>query len=340
MKLHLTTPLIAALFAVCVIATTGHAQGSKKAAAKPPAMAPTETGAIATTAGDPADADSTAVPAADTVHKKHGGLFGKVKGVAKNKLVQQVAKVAACTMVPGGQLVAGAIDAAASKSVAGAAQGAVGAASGNSCMPGMGGAAGMAGAGMAGAGMAGAGGASLGLPAAQLAAMQAGRGGERGAGTAEQQAMMVAQMAQMQQMQAMMAPQMSAAGGATTEAPGQTVGLSPDPAAELAKGKTVVRNIDWIGGMPRVSPAGTPAFDQAMARLAAAMAQAGASYRVDLYLDRRYDDAVVKSLGAARLAAVQAALATGLPAGQPAPVVEPGKTKTDKDPRLEIVRRK
>ena len=236
MKLHLTTPLIAALFAVCVIATTGHAQGSKKAAAKPPAMAPTETGAIATTAGDPADADSTAVPAADTVHKKHGGLFGKVKGVAKNKLVQQVAKVAACTMVPGGQLVAGAIDAAASKSVAGAAQGAVGAASGNSCMPGMGGAAGMAGAGMAGAG-AGirAGGASLGLPAAQLAAMQAGRGGERGAGTAEQQAMMVAQMAQMQQMQAMMAPQMSAAGGATTEAPGQTVGLSPDPAAELAR---------------------------------------------------------------------------------------------------------
>ena len=121
----------------------------------------------------------------------------------------------------------------------------------------------------------------------------------------------------MQQMQAMMAPQMSAAGGATTEAPGQTVGVSPDPAAELAKGKTVVRNIDWIGGMPRVSPAGTPAFDQAMARLAAAMAQAGASYRVDLYLDRRYDDVVVKSLGAERLATVQAALAAGLPAGQP-----------------------
>ena len=76
-----------------------------------------------------------------------------------------------------------------------------------------------------------------------------------------------------------------------------------------------------------------------MARLARRW-RSRASYRVDLYLDRRYDDAVVKSLGAARLAAVQAALATGLPAGQPAPVVEPGKTKTDKDPRLEIVRRK
>ena len=142
MKSHPTTPLIAALFAACIVATTGHAQSSKHAAAKPPAMAPTETGAIAAAAGDPADADSTAVPAADTVHKKHGGLFGKVKGVAKNKVVQQVAKVAACTMVPGGQLVAGAIDAAASKSVAGAAQEAAGAASGSSCMPGMGGAAG------------------------------------------------------------------------------------------------------------------------------------------------------------------------------------------------------
>jgi outer membrane protein OmpA-like peptidoglycan-associated protein len=42
--------------------------------------------------------------------KKHGGLFGKVKGLAKNKVVQQVAKTAACNMVPGGQLVAGAID--------------------------------------------------------------------------------------------------------------------------------------------------------------------------------------------------------------------------------------
>ncbi|HEV2086396.1 MAG TPA: hypothetical protein VGR09_15065 [Gemmatimonadales bacterium] len=50
--------------------------------------------------------------------KKHGGLFGKVKGLAKNKLVQQVAKTAACNMVPGGQLVAGAIDNASAKKAA------------------------------------------------------------------------------------------------------------------------------------------------------------------------------------------------------------------------------
>ena len=50
--------------------------------------------------------------------KKHGGLFGKFKGLAKNKVVQQVAKTAACNMVPGGQLVAGAIDNASAKKAA------------------------------------------------------------------------------------------------------------------------------------------------------------------------------------------------------------------------------
>jgi hypothetical protein len=50
--------------------------------------------------------------------KKHGGLFGKVKGLAKNKVIQQVAKTAACNMVPGGQLVAGAIDNASAKKAA------------------------------------------------------------------------------------------------------------------------------------------------------------------------------------------------------------------------------
>jgi hypothetical protein len=49
--------------------------------------------------------------------KKHG-LFGKVKGLAKNKVVQQVAKTAACNMVPGGQLVAGAIDNASARKAA------------------------------------------------------------------------------------------------------------------------------------------------------------------------------------------------------------------------------
>ena len=53
-----------------------------------------------------------------TAPKKHGGLFGKVKGLAKNKVVQQVAKTAACNMVPGGQLIAGAMDNASAKKAA------------------------------------------------------------------------------------------------------------------------------------------------------------------------------------------------------------------------------
>lgn len=89
-------------------------------------------------------ADDSASPAPDsTTPKKKGGLFGKVKGLAGNKVVQQVAKTAACTMVPGGQAIAGAIDAASSKS---AGEAVAGAAGGTSCMPG-----GMGGAGVAGA---------------------------------------------------------------------------------------------------------------------------------------------------------------------------------------------
>ena len=67
--------------------------------------------------------------------KKGGGLFGKAKKFAGSKGFQQAAKTMACTMVPGGQVVAGAIDAAASEGVGEAAAGAAGAASGQTCMP-------------------------------------------------------------------------------------------------------------------------------------------------------------------------------------------------------------
>lgn len=90
--------------------------------------------AAATAADTAAPADSAL---ADTTHHKKG-LFGKAKGVMKNKVVRQVVKTAACTMVPGGQAIAGAIDAASSNSAAEAASGAAGAATGAGCMPGMG----------------------------------------------------------------------------------------------------------------------------------------------------------------------------------------------------------
>src|SRR5918994_454043 len=69
------------------------------------------------------------------VAKKKGGMFGKVKSLAKNKIVKTVGKAALCTVVPGGQVIAGALDAAETKNVAGAAATAV--TGGGSCMPGM-----------------------------------------------------------------------------------------------------------------------------------------------------------------------------------------------------------
>jgi hypothetical protein len=330
MKTHRMIPLLAALLAVCVTTIGVQAQSSKKetkastAPAHPATLAATETETATATTLAVEAADSVVAPA-ETVHKKHGGLFGKMKGVAKNKMVQQVAKVAACTMVPGGQLVAGAIDAASNKGAAGAAQGVAGAASGSSCMPGMGGAAGMAG-GMTGTG------ATMGLTATQLAGLHPG-----GAGNAASQAMI---MAQMQQMQQMMSTQKAAGLGAMTEAPGQTVDVSTDLAAELGKGKTSLRNIDWIAGAPGISPAGTPGFTQAMTQLAAAMGQAGGSYRLDLYLDDRYEDAIVKTLGPERLSTVEAALSDALGGAQSTAKIEIGKAKKDKHPRLEVVKRK
>lgn len=74
---------------------------------------------------------------AETPVKKKGGLLGKAKGLVGNKVVKAVAKTAACTMVPGGQVIAGAIDAASSETAGEAVAGAAGATGGGSCMPGM-----------------------------------------------------------------------------------------------------------------------------------------------------------------------------------------------------------
>ncbi|MDQ3136226.1 MAG: hypothetical protein M3Q93_01400, partial [Gemmatimonadota bacterium] len=160
----------------------------------------------------------------------------------------------------------------------------------------------------------------IGLTPEQMAALQASMGG--GAGMAQ-----------------MMGPQMAGAGGApTTEAPGLTVELSGDYAEELAKGKTIVRNIDWVAAAPSVSAVGMPAFTRAVGQLAKAMAQVGGSFRLDLYLNKRYDDATVKTLGPQRQATISTALVKAMGAAGAAVVIESGKAKNDKKPRLEIVR--
>jgi len=346
----------------------------------------------------PAAAGSAADTTDTVVKKKKGGLIGAAKKVAGNKVVKQVAKVAACTMVPGGQAVAGAIDAASAKSAGEAAQGAAGAATGSSCMPGMGGA-GMANTaaqaaansaaptgppqGMMPYGAAGAPGypggqammagteasdaamaQCLGIPVEDYQAMarpagyepraptndemkRAGKiskkvGAQRQAQCSQQVGMQQAssQMAAMQQMMAgaqggMPSPGDPAASG-RTEAPGKEPTLAADPAAELKKGKTALRDIDWAVGSTEVSPAAAAAFERATARLGQAMREAGGRFRVDLYMDQRYDEAAAGMYGPGRLARLQQMLAAG--AGDPASVIETGKVKRDKDPRVEIVR--
>jgi hypothetical protein len=337
--------------------------------------------------------------------KNKGGLFGKAKKLASSKVVRTVAKAAACTMVPGGQAIAGAIDAASSKSAGEAVQGAAGAASGSSCMPGMG--AGMASAGMPGgmpsAGMTAAGitpalvsAAAGGMPTTMPMSAQmqmAGAAGYAGMDAdamgimpneeamaeclgisveeyrafsnptqgqsrpmtkdemkrqakigkkvqGRQQACAMQQAAQamvMSRQSAAIAQQRMAAANAqvTTEAPGYAPVLGPDPLAELKKGKTIIRDIDWIAGGVKVSDAETPAFEAAMTQIGKAMAQAGGSYQIDIYLDQRYGEAELKMLGPSRIAAVQEALQR---TSGGSVTVKPGKAKKDKNPRLEIVR--
>ena len=220
-----------------------------------------------------------------------------MKGVAKNKVVQSVAKAAACTMVPGGQYVAGAIDAAANKN---AATGAAGAATGSSCMRGLGGM-----------------GRTPGVPGGQgadLANVQTAQAAAGGAGNAQMMAAMQmqgmnAQLAQLQQMQPM-----SGAAGAVPGMPGGGMtgeGMTRPIAVTAEKNKTVIRNIDWLPGTGTVSAAGTEAFQQALIQAGTAVLQAGGSYRLDLYMDKQSPDAASKSLGSQRLASVQTAFLCG-----------------------------
>jgi hypothetical protein len=132
-----------------------------------------------------------------------------------------------------------------------------------------------------------------------------------------------------------MPPGMPMAPGAAGpgEAAGKALEISADLGADLKKGKTIVRNIDWIAGGEAVSTEGADAFTRGLTGIAAAMAQAGSAYRLDLYMDKQSGDAVVRTLGPRRLAAVQQALLQ-----QGAPDTEIGKSKKDKDPRLEIVK--
>jgi len=331
---------------------------------------PVETAAAPATS-QPADSSTSAAP--EEGKKKHHGLFGKVKDVASNKVVQGVAKTAACTMVPGGS------------AIAGAAAGAASAATGSGCYGNM------------GMGNAAAAAAQQQVMAQQQQAMMAQQQQQmmmlqRQAGMAgmpvmddkqsaaclgvsveeyhllidpppypESKAHMKARadvgkkldrskqaacgmqagnqaMAQVQNMQGAMEQKIAQSRAAgITEAPGETIELGSDPAAELRKGKTAVRHIDWVAGSGDLSEAGQAPFQEAIAKLAAALREAGGQYRIDLYMDQRYDETAVSMFGPPRLAVVEGAITS---AGVAPAVVTMGKAKRDKNPRLELVKEK
>ncbi len=298
-------------------------------------LTPEHAAAQSGTAG-PAVAESIpAVPAA-TAKKKKGGMFGKVKGLAKNKIVKTVAKAALCTVVPGGQVVAGALDAAETKNVAGAA-GAAGAAlgggGGGSCMPGM---AGMAappgpaagGLGAAGAGALGAGASAVALPGQPSTGMPGmAMSPEQLKQMQEQYKKMGMDPAQLQAMQQMMAGMP----GASAEAPAGAVPIASGPALSREKGKMLLRRLPWVPGSEALQQGGEPMFGMVMQEVASAIKAAPRRYKIEARVEEQGGKAQNRLLAQKRGAAVQAALAAR---GVPSDAVTVSEGKADKDPRI------
>ncbi|HXY31571.1 MAG TPA: hypothetical protein VEI06_12745 [Gemmatimonadaceae bacterium] len=127
----------------------------------------------------------------------------------------------------------------------------------------------------------------------------------------------------------------SAPASGMSEAPGKSVEMSMAPAVALKQGHTAVKSIDWVVASANVSASGQASFDDAMAKLAKAIKETGDHYRLDIYMDTRYDDGAVKNFGPQRLSLIQTALVKNGVAGD---AVTVGTSKKDSDPRLEIVR--
>jgi len=313
--------------------------------------------------------DSAAAPAADSAAQaapKKKGMFGKLKSIAGNKTVQSVAKVAACTVVPGGQFVAAGIDAAsaaADKNAVGAASGAAGAATGSACYGGMagGGAAGAAGMGSVPglAGTAASGSAAMTAMAA-MSQMDAQPGtmaapGELSAkdekkmrsmlkkqGMSEDQInSTIAMYKQQSQPQPEPAAEGSRFGGqqnlpATAPgAPGtaQPVGLPEDYDAQLKAGKLVLIDLPWKGSTADFIVGTEEGVKVSFARIAASLGDTPGTYRVDVYVTE-----IDRGVAQARATAIVLFLTN---AGLPAEEKLAGKATAmpkSKQARVEIVR--
>jgi outer membrane protein OmpA-like peptidoglycan-associated protein len=273
--------------------------------------------------------------------KKKGGLFGKMKGLTKSKLVNTVAKTALCTAVPGGSMIAGAIDAKKAKNAKGAAAAAANMAGGGStnCMPGMG----MAqkavtpspAAAVAGVGVPG-------MPTTGIdpAAVSASQMGAMPSLTPEQLKQMEEQykkmgisseqiqamQRQMQGMQQMSAPQ---AGPPQTSSPApHAVG---QPVITSESQGLVLRGLPWIPGSDEIRPDARASFGLAMRDLASGIQGSGKHYRVEARVESQGKKSLERTLSRKRAAAVVAGLvAEGIPAKQ----LKAADGASDKDARI------
>ncbi len=293
-------------------------------------LAPEIGAAQSGTAVAPAVGDS--VPAAAPAAKKKKGMFGKVKGLAKNKIVKTVAKAALCTAVPGGQVIASAIDAAETKNVSGAAATAV--TGGGSCMPGMAGTGAPTGAGAAGIGAAGVVGAlgagvtGAGLPGQPATGMPGmAMSPEQMKQLQEQYAKMGMDTAQLRQMMAAM-PGASPGDPAAASGPEPIIGA---PALSREKGRILVRHLPWLRGSEALQPGGEPMFGMAMQEVALAIKATVKRYKIEARVEEQGGKAQNRLLSQKRGAAVLAALAAR---GVAADRLSVSDGKSDKDPRI------
>jgi hypothetical protein len=172
---------------------------------------------------------------------------------------------------------------------------------------------------------------------AQIAAMTGGKGVPGGRGAAVTAVSIATLTSAMEQANVASVANGSGGGGeATTEASGQQLKLSGAVADEIRKGKLVIKKIDWVHGSPSVSAPMTQGFMDLMTTAGQAISKTGGAYRVDIYMDKKYTDAEIASLGQQRGSIVVASLQAG---GQLSPdLVTAGKIGKDKEQRVEIVK--
>ncbi|HWN19852.1 MAG TPA: OmpA family protein [Gemmatimonadales bacterium] len=302
-------------------------------------LAPRNSAAQSGSAVAPAGADTIAAAAAAVIKKKKGGMFGKFKGLAKNKVVKTVAKTALCTVVPGGQVVAGALEAAETKNVAGAA-GAAGAAlsggGGGGCMPGMPGMAAptspaAGGVGAAGVGALGAAASAAALPGQPSTGMPGmAMSPEQLKQMQEQYGKMGMDTAQLRAMQQMMAGLPGASQGEAA-APSGPAAVAGGPALTREKGKMLLRRLPWVPGSDAVQQGTEPMFGMVMQEVAAAIKAAPKRYKIEARVEEQGGKAQNRLLSQKRGAAVLAALTAR---GVPADALTVSEGKADKDPRI------